>query len=475
MSNAIAIANVAKLIEDNEIKFVLLKFTDIKGKEHGVSLPTSLIKDELEELFEEGKMFDGSSVEGWRTINKADMLLMPIAETAIVDPFATIPTLIIRCSIYDPNTMQRYDRDPRSIAIRAENYLKSTGIADAVLFGPEPEFFLFDDVRFGIGMNGNSYEIDDIEGAWNSQTRYSSGNKGYRPQTKGGYCAVAPNDTAQDIRSEMCLIMEELGLVVEAHHHEVATAGQNEIACRFNSLTLKADETQIYKYVVQNVALVHGKTACFMPKPITGDNGSGMHCNMSLSKDGKNVFMGDKYAGLSETALYYIGGIIKHAKALNAFTNPSTNSYKRLVPGFEAPVLLAYSASNRSASIRIPAVTNPKAIRIEARFPDPLANPYLAFSALLMAGLDGVLNKIHPGDAMDKNLYDLPPEELQEIPAVASSLDEALDSLSQDYAFLLQGNVFSKGFIEAYIGMRRKEVERLNMTPHPVEFEMYYS
>lgn len=473
MSNAIA--NVIRLIQENDIKFLLLKFTDIKGKEHGISLPVSWSEEDLEELFEEGRMFDGSSVDGWRTINKADMLLMPIAETAVVDPFSKTPTLILRCSIYEPSTMQSYDRDPRSIAIRAENYLKSTGIADSALFGPEPEFFLFDDVRFSIGMNGNSYRVDDVEGAWNTNTVYADGNNGYRPLQKGGYCTVTPNDTANDIRSEMCLLMEEFGLVIEAHHHEVATAGQNEIATRFNTLTLKADETQIYKYVVQNLAAAYHKTACFMPKPITGDNGSGMHCNMSLSKDGKNVFTGDKYAGLSETALYYIGGLIKHAKALNAFTNPSTNSYKRLVPGFEAPVLLAYSASNRSASIRIPAVTSPKATRVEARFPDPLANPYLAFAALLMAGLDGVINKIHPGDAMDKNLYDLPPEELKNIPAVASSLEEALNSLEQDYEFLTQGGVFAKDFIEAYIAVKRKEVERLNMTPHPVEFEMYYS
>lgn len=470
-----AINNVAKLIKDNQIKFILLKFTDIKGKEHGVSLPASSILDDLDEFFEEGKMFDGSSVEGWKAINKADMLLMPIPETAAIDPFSKIPTLIIRCSIYEPNTMQSYDRDPRSIAIRAENYLKSTGIADSALFGPEPEFFLFDDIRFSNRMNGNSYEIDDIEGAWNTNKSYQYGNNGYRPLAKSGYCAVAPNDTAQDIRSEMCLMMEDFGLIVEAHHHEVATAGQNEIATRFNTLTLKADETQIYKYIVQNVALEHGKTACFMPKPIIGDNGSGMHCNMSLVKEGKNIFMGDKYAGLSEIALYYIGGIIKHAKALNAFTNPSTNSYKRLIPGFEAPVLLAYSASNRSASIRIPAVTAPKATRVEARFPDPLANPYLAFSALLMAGLDGILNKIHPGDAMDKNLYDLPPEEIQNIPAVSNSLEEALNHLEKDYEFLTQSNVFSKEFIDAYIAIKRKEVERLKMTPHPIEFEMYYS
>lgn len=466
-----AIAKVFKLIEENDIKFVLLRFTDIQGKEHGVSIPVSLVD---EDLFEDGKMFDGSSVEGCKAIHKADMLLMPIAESAVVDPFAQIPTLSLRCSIYEPTTMQSYDRDPRSIAIRAENYMRSTGIADQALLGPEPEFFLFDDVRFNVGMNGNSYEVDDIEAAWNTNKHYDEGNNAYRPLKKGGYCAVAPTDTAHDIRSEMCLILEKMGLVIEAHHHEVATAGQNEIANRFNTLTLKADETQIYKYVVRNVAAEYGKTACFMPKPITGDNGSGMHCNISLSKEGKNIFQGDKYAGLSDTALYFIGGIIKHAKALNAFTNPSTNSYKRLVPGFEAPVLLAYSASNRSASIRIPAVTSPKAIRIEARFPDPLANPYLAFAALLMAGLDGIQNKIHPGDAMDKNLYDLPPEELKDIPAVSSSLGEALDNLAQDHLFLTQGGVFSEAFIRAFIEIKRKEVERLNMTPHPVEFEMYY-
>ncbi|UAY77765.1 type I glutamate--ammonia ligase [Pasteurella canis] len=472
MPNATAISNVFKLIEEYDIKFVLLRFTDIKGKEHGVSLPISLVD---EDLFEDGKMFDGSSVEGWKAINKADMLLMPIPETAVIDPFAQIPTLSLRCSIYEPTTMQSYDRDPRSIAIRAENYMRSTGIADDAFVGPEPEFFLFDDVRFDVSMHRNSYSVDDIEASWNSNKRYEDGNNGYRPSKKGGYCAVAPIDSAQDIRSEMCLILEEMGLVIEAHHHEVATAGQNEIATKFNTLTKKADETQIYKYVVQNVAYEHGKTACFMPKPITGDNGSGMHCNISLSKSGKNIFQGDKYAGLSDTALYFIGGIIKHAKALNAFTNPTTNSYKRLIPGFEAPVLLAYSASNRTASIRIPAVTNPKAIRIEARFPDALANPYLAFASLLMAGLDGITNKLHPGDAMDKNLYDLPPEELKTIPAVATSLEEALNALANDYEFLTKGNVFTKAFIDAFIAIKRKEVERLNMTPHPVEFEMYYA
>lgn len=475
MAHQNVIENIESLIELHNIKFILLKFTDIKGKEHGVSIPVSLVINDLDTLFEEGRMFDGSSVEGWKSINKADMLLLPIPETAALDPFSRIPTLILRCSIFEPSTMQSYDRDPRSIALRAENYLKSTGIADTANFGPEPEFFLFDDVRFNISMNGNSYVVDDIEAAWNTNKTYEYGNQAYRPLKKGGYCAVAPLDHSHDLRSQMCLLMEDFGLVVEAHHHEVATAGQNEIACRFNTLTQKADETQIYKYIVQNVAAENGKTACFMPKPIIGDNGSGMHCNMSLSKEGKNVFMGDKYAGLSETALYYIGGIIKHAKALNAFTNPSTNSYKRLVPGFEAPVLLAYSASNRSASIRIPAVTTPKATRIEARFPDPLANPYLAFAALLMAGLDGVINKIHPGEAMDKNLYDLPPEELKNVPTVSASLGEALNALEQDFEFLTKGGVFTKDFIQAYIEIKRKEVERLNTTPHPVEFEMYYA
>lgn len=471
MSQA-AIANVFKLIEEHGVKFVDLRFTDIKGTEQHVSIPKSAVD---EDFFEDGKMFDGSSISGWKTINKSDMVLMPVAESAVIDPFFAIPTLSIRCNVYEPTTMQGYDRDPRSIAVRAEEYLKASGIADTVLVGPEPEFFLFDDVRFQVGMGTSSFAIDDIEAAWNSNTEYEGGNTGYRPAVKGGYFPVPPVDSSQDIRSEMCLLMEELGLVVEAHHHEVATAGQNEIACRFNTLTMKADETQIYKYVVRNVAHEHGKTACFMPKPLFGDNGSGMHVHISLGKDGANLFSGDKYANLSETALHFIAGVIKHAKTLNAFTNPTTNSYKRLVPGYEAPVLLAYSASNRSASIRIPTVSSPKARRIEVRFPDPGANPYLAFSAILMAGLDGIINKLSPGDAMDKNLYDLPPEELKQVPHVAGSLEEALQALQQDSEFLTRGGVFSQDFIDAYITLKSKDVQRLRMLPHPAEFEMYYA
>lgn len=403
-----SVENVLSLIQENEVKFVDLRFTDTKGKEQHVSIPAHQIDADF---FEEGKMFDGSSIAGWKGINESDMVLMPDASTAVLDPFTEDSTLNIRCDILEPATMQGYDRDPRSIAQRAEEYMRSTGIADTVLFGPEPEFFLFDDVKYSTSMSGSFYKIDDIEAAWNTGSEIEGGNKGHRPGIKGGYFPVAPVDSSQDIRSAMCLIMEEMGLVVEAHHHEVATAGQNEIACRFNTMTQKADEIQIYKYVVHNVAHAFGKTATFMPKPLVGDNGSGMHCHQSLAKDGVNLFAGDKYGGLSETALFYIGGIIKHARAINAFANASTNSYKRLVPGFEAPVMLAYSARNRSASIRIPVVPSPKGRRIEVRFPDPTANPYLAFAAMLMAGLDGIKNKIHPGDSADKDLYDLPAEE----------------------------------------------------------------
>ncbi|MBG6030642.1 glutamate--ammonia ligase [Proteus hauseri] len=467
-----SLEHVLSMIEEHKVRYIDLRFTDTRGKEQHLTIPAHQVNDDF---FEEGKMFDGSSIGGWKGINESDMVLMPDATTAMLDPFFQDPTLIIRCDVLEPGTMQGYDRDPRSISKRAEDYLKSSGIADTVLFGPEPEFFLFDDIRFKNDISGASYAINDIEAAWNTNTQYEDGNKGHRPMVKGGYFPLPPVDSSQDIRSTMCNIMEEMGLVVEAHHHEVATAGQNEVATRFNTMTKKADETQIYKYVVQNVAHVFGKTATFMPKPLVGDNGSGMHCHMSLSKNGVNLFAGDKYGGLSEMALYYIGGIIKHARALNAFTNPTTNSYKRLVPGFEAPVMLAYSARNRSASIRIPVVASMKARRIEVRFPDPLANPYLAFAAQLMAGLDGIINKIHPGDAMDKNLYDLPPEEAKEIPTVAGSLEEALNTLNADREFLTRGGVFTDDAIDAYLELLRADVQRVRMAPHPLEFEMYYS
>ena len=467
-----SVENVLSLIQENEVKFVDLRFTDTKGKEQHISIPSHQVDADF---FEEGKMFDGSSVAGWKGINESDMVMMPDASSAVLDPFTEDATLNIRCDILEPATMQGYDRDPRSIAKRSEEYMRSTGIADTVLIGPEPEFFLFDDVKFSTDMSGSFFKIDDIEAAWNTGSDVEGGNKGHRPGVKGGYFPVAPVDSSQDIRSAMCLVMEEMGLVVEAHHHEVATAGQNEIATRFNTLTTKADETQIYKYVVHNVAHAFGKTATFMPKPLVGDNGSGMHVHQSLAKDGVNLFSGDKYGGLSEMALYYIGGIIKHARAITAFANPSTNSYKRLVPGFEAPVMLAYSARNRSASIRIPVVPSPKARRIEVRFGDPAANPYLAFAAMLMAGLDGIKNKIHPGEAMDKDLYDLPAEEAAEIPTVAYSLKDALEELDADREFLTAGGVFSDDFIDSYIGLKSQDVEKVNMTTHPLEFELYYS
>ncbi|MEK9499173.1 glutamate--ammonia ligase [Photorhabdus sp. P32] len=467
-----SVEHVLTMIEEHQVKFIDLRFTDTKGKEQHMTIPAHQVNADF---FEDGKMFDGSSISGWKGINESDMVLMPDSSTAMLDPFFDDATLILRCDILEPGTMQGYDRDPRSISKRAENFLRSSGIADTILCGPEPEFFLFDDVRFSSAMSHSYYHIDDIEAAWNSGTQYEGGNKGHRPAVKGGYAPLPPVDSSQDLRSAMCLTMEEMGLVVEAHHHEVGTAGQNEIATRFNTMTKKADETQIYKYVVHNVAHNFGKTATFMPKPLVGDNGSGMHCHMSLSKNGTNLFAGDKYGGLSELALFYIGGIIKHARALNAFTNPTTNSYKRLVPGYEAPVMLAYSARNRSASIRIPVVASTKARRIEIRFPDPAANPYLAFAAQLMAGLDGIINKIHPGDAMDKNLYDLPPEEAKEIPTVAPSLEEALAALNADREFLTRGGVFTDDAIDAYIDLKNSEIERVRLTPHPLEFELYYS
>lgn len=460
------------LINNTDARWVDLRFTDTKGKEQHVSIPASTVD---EDFFEVGKMFDGSSIAGWKGINESDMILMPDDNTATADPFTDDPTVILRCDIVEPTTMQGYERDPRSIAKRAEAYLTATGIGDSAFFGPEPEFFVFEDVKWRADMSGASYEINAEEAAWSSSMSFEEGNTGHRPRVKGGYFPVPPVDSLHDIRAAMCSAMEQMGLDVEVHHHEVGTAGQCEIGVKFNTLVAKADEVQILKYCVLNVAHAYGKTATFMPKPLVGDNGSGMHCHQSIAKDGDNTFAGEGYAGLSETALYYIGGIIKHARALNAFTNASTNSYKRLVPGFEAPVMLAYSARNRSASIRIPYEPSSKGKRIEVRFPDPTANPYLAFAAMLMAGIDGIQNKIHPGDSADKDLYDLSSDEATVIPTVASSLEMALDALDADRAFLTAGGVFTDDMINAYIELKRDEVERLNMTTHPVEFDMYYS
>ena len=460
------------LINDNDVRWVDLRFTDTKGKEQHVSIPAGVVN---EDFFEAGKMFDGSSIAGWKGINESDMILMPDDSTAILDPFTDDPTVILRCDIVEPATMQGYDRDPRSIAKKAEAYLTSTGLGDTAFFGPEPEFFVFEDVKWHADMSGASYEINAEEAAWSSSLDFEDGNTGHRPRVKGGYFPVPPVDSLHDIRAAMCAAMEQMGLNVEVHHHEVGTAGQCEIGIKFNTLVTKADEVQILKYCVLNVAHAYGKTATFMPKPLVGDNGSGMHVHQSIAKGGDNTFAGDGYAGLSDTALHYVGGIIKHARALNAFTNASTNSYKRLVPGFEAPVMLAYSARNRSASIRIPYEPSPKGKRIEVRFPDPTANPYLAFAAMLMAGIDGIQNKIHPGDAADKDLYDLPAEEAADIPTVASSLEMALDALEADCDFLTAGGVFTDDMIDAYIELKREEVERLHMTTHPVEFDMYYS
>ncbi len=464
--------NTLNLIKENDVKWIDLRFTDSRGKEQHVTLPVSEVSDDF---FEEGKMFDGSSIAGWKGINESDMILMPDDSTSVIDPFTEDTTLIITCDIVEPTTMQGYERDPRSVARRAEEYMRSTGIADSCLFGPEPEFFVFDDVRWKTDMNGAMYSVSSDEAAWVSHEEFEGGNTGHRPSVKGGYFPVPPVDSLHDLRGAMCSAMESMGLVIEVHHHEVGTAGQCEIGVGANTLVKKADEVQILKYCVHNVAHAYGKTATFMPKPVVGDNGSGMHVHQSLQKDGVNIMAGDGYAGLSETALYYIGGIIKHARSINAFTNASTNSYKRLVPGFEAPVMLAYSASNRSASIRIPFVNSAKARRIEVRFPDPTANPYLAFAAMLMAGLDGIQNKIHPGDAMDKDLYDLPKEEALNIPTVAETFESALDSLEKDHEFLTKGGVFTEDMIAGYIELKRGEVERLNMTTHPVEFDLYYS
>ncbi len=463
---------VMKMVSDNEVKFVDFRFTDTRGKEQHVSVPVSHFN---EDKFESGHAFDGSSIAGWKGIEASDMLLMPDPHTAVLDPFREEVTLNLTCDVIEPSDGKGYDRDPRSIAKRAEAYLKSSGLGDTAFFGPEPEFFIFDGVTWNVDMSGCSVKIKSEEASWSTGLDYDGGNLAHRPAVKGGYFPVPPIDSFQDIRSEMCLILEQMGVPVEVHHHEVAGAGQCEIGTKFSTLTQRADWTQILKYVVMNVAASYGKTATFMPKPVVGDNGSGMHCHQSVWKDGQNLFAGNGYSGLSEFALYYIGGIIKHARALNAITNPGTNSYKRLVPGFEAPVKLAYSARNRSASIRIPHVSNPKGRRIEVRFPDPTANPYMAFAAMLMAGLDGVMNKIHPGEPADKNLYDLPPEEEKRIPTVCSSLDMALEALDSDREFLTRGGVFSNDMIDAYIALKMEEVTRFRMTTHPVEFDMYYS
>jgi glutamine synthetase len=466
------VADVMNMVKDNEVKIVDFRFTDTRGKEQHVSVPLSHFD---EDKFTEGHAFDGSSMAGWKGIEASDMQLMPDPNTAYIDPFFEEPTLVLTCDVLEPGDGKAYDRDPRSIARRAEAYLKASGLGDTAFFGPEPEFFIFDGVRWADGPSGCFFEIEEYEAPWNTGAKFDTGNRGHRPTTKGGYFPVPPVDSTHDMRTEMVLILESLGIPVEVFHHEVAGAGQNEIGTRFSTLVERADWTQRMKYVIWNVANAYGKTATFMPKPYAGDNGSGMHVHQSIWKDGKNLFAGNGYAGLSDTALYYIGGIIKHARALNAITNPGTNSYKRLVPGYEAPVKLAYSSRNRSASIRIPHVASDKGRRIEARFPDPLANPYLCFSALLMAGLDGIENKIHPGEAATKDLYHLPPEEDALIPTVCSSLDQALEALDKDRAFLTQGGVFTDSMLDAYIDLKMTEVQRLRMSPHPVEYDMYYS
>ena len=462
---------ILKMIKEQEIEWVDLRFTDPRGKWQHLSMVSSVID---EDALTDGLMFDGSSIAGWKAINESDMILKPDLDAAYVDPFSATPMLILFCDIVEPSTGELYSRDPRSTAKRAEAYLKATGVGDTVYVGPEAEFFMFDDVRFENSYSTSYYKIDDIELPTNSGREYEVGNLAHRPRAKGGYFPVAPVDSAMDIRGEMVSTMLEMGLPCDKHHHEVAAA-QHELGLTYGTLVETADRMQIYKYVVHMVAHAYGKTATFMPKPIKEDNGSGMHTHMSIWKEGKPLFAGNGYAGLSDTCLYFIGGVIKHAKALNAFTNPTTNSYKRLVPGYEAPVLLAYSSRNRSASCRIPYGAGAKAKRVEFRFPDALANPYLCYAALLMAGLDGIQNRIHPGDAMDKNLYDLPPHELENVPTVCGSLREALDSLEADMDFLLKGDVFGREQIEAYIELKREENARWEMTPSPVEFDMYYS
>ncbi len=464
-------ADLLKTIKEEGVEYVDIRFTDPRGTLQHVTIAIDLVD---EDFIEEGFMFDGSSIAGWKSIEASDMKLMMDTGTAYIDPFYAEKTLCVHCTVVEPDTGEPYDRDPRGTAEKAEAYLKSSGIGDTAYMGPEAEFFLFDDVRFSNTINKVSYEVDAQDGSWNTDTVYEMGNMGHRPGLKGGYFPVNPTDDAHDIRSEMLSTMKRLGMKVDKHHHEVGSC-QHELGLIFGTLTTQADEIMKYKYVIHNVAQAYGKSATFMPKPIYGDNGSGMHVNMSIWKDGKPLFAGDKYADLSQEALWFIGGILKHAKSLNAFTNPTTNSYKRLVPGFEAPVLLAYSARNRSGCVRIPWTESPKAKRVEARFPDPAANPYLCFSALLMAGLDGIKNKIDPGEAMDKNLYDLPAEELKGIPTVCGSLREAMESLQADHDYLLAGDVFTKSQIEGYVSLKMAEVLKYDQTPHPVEFGMYYS
>ena len=467
-----SVENILKTIKDEDVQFIDIRFTDTKGKEQHVSVPARVVD---EGFFENGKMFDGSSIAGWRGIHESDMTLMPDPDTAVMDPFYEERTLNIRCDVVEPTTGEGYARCPRSAAKRAEAYLKSSGVGDTAYFGPEPEFFIFDDVRWGVEMKGAFYAVESDESSWASEKVFEDGNIGHRPGIKGGYFPVPPVDSLQDIRSTMCLIMDEMGLETEVHHHEVATAGQGEIGTKFDTLVRRADSLQILKYVIHNVAHGYGKTATFMPKPLVGDNGNGMHVHQSLFKGGENLFAGDGYGDISKTALYYIGGIIKHARALNAFTNATTNSYKRLVPGFEAPTMLAYSARNRSAGIRIPWDFNPKGRRLEVRFPDSSGNPYFTFMSMMMAGIDGILNKIDPGAPLDKDFYDLTPGEEQGIPTVCYALDQALEALDGDRDFLKAGGVLSDDTIDAYIDLKMKEVNILRMTTHPVEFDMYYS
>jgi glutamine synthetase len=464
-------AEVHALIKEKEVKYVDVRFTDMRGKLQHVTFDLGLVDDEF---LTEGTMFDGSSISGWKAINESDMLLRPDLTTAYVDPFYQQTTLFLFCDVLNPDSGEPYNRDPRSIAKKAMNFVKSAGVGDQVYFGPEAEFFIFDDVKWSTSPHKTGYSFDSVELPYNSDKDYDEGNMGHRPGPKGGYFPVNPVDSAQDLRGEMLSVMDELGMEPEKHHHEVAPA-QHELGLKFSDLLTMADRMQLYKYVIHNVAAAYGKTATFMAKPYFGDNGSGMHCHQSIWKGGKPLFAGEKYSGLSDTCLYYIGGIIKHAKAINAFANSTTNSYKRLVPGYEAPVKLAYSARNRSASIRIPWVSSPKGKRIEVRFPDPMGNPYLTFVALLMAGLDGIENKIDPGGPMDKNLYDLPPREQKKVPEVCGSLKEALDNLDKDRAFLKKGGVMDDDFIDAYIELKMEEVARLQLHPHPVEFDMYYN